>query len=162
MVKIGGKLITYKCYDFFVSRFTHFSAKNCRAKMLSRNFFGILQVCLLLQFTAFNMEPHFYCGFDHLTIVDGDGTILMEKSCGSTDDGTAVIGGHGGQQSLGSSLPADIRSRSNTVNLLFKTSFTGLQVDWYWTGWSVSWSAVTSGECKKYIFGQLVFSLLLN
>ena len=101
---------------------------------------------LLLQFTAFNLEPHSYCGFDHLTITDGDGTILMEKSCGSSDDGTAVIGGHGGQLSLGSSLPANVRSLSNSVNLIFKTDFTGAMA-----GWSVSWSAVTPGECKEHL-----------
>ena len=110
---------------------------------------------LLLQFTAFNMEPHSYCGFDHLTITDGDGRILMERSCGSSDDGTVAIGGHGGQQSLGSSLPANIRSLSNSANLMFKTDFTGTM-----SGWSVSWSAVTLGECQTLRLGNLSVSLI--
>ena len=77
-----------------------------------------------LQFTAFDIEPHSTCVYDHLTITDGDGTTLMEKSCGS-------------------SLPADIRSISNTVNIYFSTDASGSR-----PGWAVSWSAVTSGLCK--------------
>ena len=100
---------------------------------------------LLLQFTTFNVEPHSTCDYDHLTITDDDGTILMEKSCGSAIDGTLVIGGLGGlDSSLGSFVPANIRSLSNSVNLIFKTDFTGAMA-----GWSVSWSAVTPGECKN-------------
>ena len=77
---------------------------------------------LSLQFTAFYIESHSsgYC-YDHLTITDGDGTTLMENSCGN-------------------SLPADIRSTSNIVNLVFIADFGGTG-----TGWSVSWSAVTPG-----------------
>ena len=84
---------------------------------------------LSLQFTAFDIEYDIYgnCGDDHLTITDGDGTTLMEKSCGST-------------------LPADIISTSNIVKLVFMT-------DDYDTrpGWSVSWSAVTPGECQQHL-----------
>ena len=87
---------------------------------------------LSLQFTAFDIVPHPACDFDNLKIADGDGTILMEKSCGSSD-GNVVIGG----ESIGSSLPPAIRSRSNTINLVFITdgSVAG-------TGWSISWRAV--------------------
>ena len=95
---------------------------------------------ILLQFTAFNIEHHPACSFDHLKIVDGDGTILLEKSCGSSDFGTIVTGG----QSIGSSLPADITSKSNSVNLIFTSN--GLDT---YSGWSLNWSAVTPGECGK-------------
>ena len=82
---------------------------------------------LSLQFTAFNIAP--WCGStcdcDHLTITDGDGTTLMEKSCGTT-------------------LPADITSTSNIVKLVFSTDGTGVTM----SGWSVSWTAVTPGECQ--------------
>ena len=92
-----------------------------------------------LQFTAFDIEAEYdydydtyeydydslICPFDHLTITDGDGTTLMEKSCGST-------------------LPANITSSSNIVKLLFTTDDWGTK-----TGWSVSWSAVTPGECQQ-------------
>ena len=77
---------------------------------------------LSLQFTAFDIEADSTCGYDHLTITDGDGTTLMEKSCGST-------------------LPSDITSTSNIVKLVFITDSSDTR-----PGWSVSWSAVTPGE----------------
>ena len=46
---------------------------------------------LSLEFTSFDIEYDSNCTYDHLTIMDGDGTTLMEKSCGS--DGNLVIGG---------------------------------------------------------------------
>ena len=82
---------------------------------------------IFLQFTAFDIEVGgSSCPYDHLTITDGDGTTLMEKSCGS-------------------SLPADITSTSNNVTILFITDSHVTM-----TGWSVSWSAVTSGECQQH------------
>ena len=97
----------------------------------------------MLKFTAFDIEYQWNtngitCAFDHLTITDGDGSSLMERSCGSTIDGTVAIG----SQLIFSSLPPDVRSRSNVVNLEFST-------DYYYTGemtgWRVTWSAVTPG-----------------
>ena len=82
-----------------------------------------------LQFTAFDIDTYSGCPEDHLTITDGDGTTLMEKSCSN-------------------SLPAAIyliRSTSNVVNLVFSTDY-----DYQRTGWSVSWNAVTPGECQQY------------
>ena len=75
---------------------------------------------------------------DHLTITDGDGTTLMEKSCSR-------------------SLPAAIRSTSNIVNLLFSTN----GVNSY-SGWSVSWSAVTPGECQQCNLVNLLFPFNKN
>ena len=81
---------------------------------------------LALQFTAFDVESHKTCDYDHLTIRDGDGTTLMEKRCGS-------------------SLPANtIVSTSNRVELYFKTDYYSA-----YSGWSVSWIAVTQGECQN-------------
>ena len=92
---------------------------------------------LSLQFTAFDIESHSTCRWDHLTITDGDGTTLMEKSCGTT-------------------IPADIRSTSNIVKLVFITNFRDTR-----TGWSVSWSAVTPGECQQHLWMFLVnFSII--
>ena len=73
------------------------------------------------------------CVWDYLTITDGNGTTLMEKSCGSSIYGDAVIG----HENIYSSLPPAIRSRSNTINLMFTTDVRGTR-----TGWSVSWRAV--------------------
>ena len=82
---------------------------------------------LSLQFTGFNIKYHYTCDYHHLTITDGDGTTLMEKSCGNT-------------------LPADIISRTNIVKLLFITDGSYNQMAVTWSGWSVSWSAVTPGN----------------
>ena len=91
-----------------------------------------------LQFTAFDIEwCDSTCDYDHLTITDGDGTTLMEKSCGTT-------------------IPADIRSTSNIVKLVFSTGSKFTR-----SGWSVSWSAVTPGECQQHLWMFLVnFSII--
>ena len=74
---------------------------------------------ITLEFTAFRIQKKYKdCRFDHLTITDSDGTTLMEKRCGS-------------------SLPPAIRSRSNTINLVFTTDGSSTR-----TGWSISWRAV--------------------
>ena len=79
---------------------------------------------LSLQFTAFDIEAHSSCDYDHLTITDGDGTTLMEKSCGS-------------------SLPAAITSISNMIKVVFSTDGGSTR-----SGFSLSWTAVTPGECQ--------------
>ena len=104
---------------------------------------------LLLHFTAFDTKDSAYnCVSNHLTITDGDGTILMKKTCGSTVVGNANIEG----QSIGSSLPTDVRSRTNVINLFFKTdAFEELSgslqpLQYAETGWSVSWSAISPDQ----------------
>ena len=98
---------------------------------------------LSLQFIAFDIESSSTCDDDHLTITDGDGTTLMEKSCGTT-------------------LPADIISTSNTVKLVFITDSSDER-----PGWSVSWSAVTPGECQQHVwifldhFSNLLFLTIM-
>jgi len=79
-----------------------------------------------LEFTAFDIEYHHTCRYDHLTVMDGDGTTLMKKSCGR-------------------SLPAKIRSRSNIVKLSFGTDGSVTK-----SGWSVRWSRVASGEDELF------------
>ena len=83
--------------------------------------------------------------WDYLTITDGDGTTLLEKSCGSLSDGNILIG----SQNVGSSLPANITSRTNLINLVFKTSSTNLYPK---SGWRVRWTAVAQGECQQRVF----------
>ena len=119
-----------------------------------------------IKFTVFNIEldPECgVCGCDYLTIVDGDGTTLMGKSCGSpvwspqTPWWTVV-----GSQSLGISLPPDVVSRSNVVKLLFRTTsltsdglglgLGGLWFDTKRRSWNVSWSAVTPGFSNHCVF----------
>ena len=80
---------------------------------------------LSLEFSAFNIHSSSSgsCN-DHLKITDGDGTTLMEKSCGS-------------------SLPAAITSRSNMITVVFSTDGSATE-----SGFSLSWTAVTPGECQ--------------
>ena len=100
---------------------------------------------LALRFTAFDIHydsrscPN--CACDHLTIIDGDGTILMGKSCGNPSDGVMT-----GGQLEHSSLPADIRSRSHVVNFIFETNGKDAR-----PGWSVTWSAMAPGEVLKVL-----------
>ena len=82
---------------------------------------------LSLTFSAFDIHSSGGSCNDHLTITDGDGTTLMEKSCGS------------------SSLAA-ITSISNMIKLYFSTDGSGTS-----TGWNVSWTAVTAGECQLVV-----------
>ena len=91
---------------------------------------------LRLEFTHFEVYWLSTCQYDFVKITDGDGTTLMDNSCG---------------YSLGVSwanpsdyyyfLPPIITTRSNRVEIFFHTdgSYTS-------TGWSLSWSAVTPGE----------------
>ena len=67
-----------------------------------------------LEFTAFNTEP----GYDTLTILDNDGTVLSKERSGDC-------------------LPPKMWSRTNVVHLQFVT-------DWRFTrtGWSANWASV--------------------
>jgi len=76
---------------------------------------------VVMQFTAFDVESHSTCSYDHVTIISGDGTTLMEKTCGS-------------------SLPADVTSTSNRVEIHFHTD----EIESY-SGWRLTWRAVTPG-----------------
>ena len=97
---------------------------------------------LSLEFTAFEIQSACSnCIFDHLTIMDGDGTILMDKSCICRGTSQLNIGGRGGQL-INSTLPPTVKSKSNTVKILFSTDNI-----YSMSGWSINWRAVTPGEC---------------
>ena len=74
-----------------------------------------------MQFTAFEVQFSSPCSFDYVTIKNGDGTILMEKTCGS-------------------SLPAAVTSTSNRVEIYFHTDSSRS-----YSGWRLTWRAVTPG-----------------
>ena len=69
---------------------------------------------------------------DFVKITDGDGTTLMDNSCGYSDRDPS--------DSL-YFLPPNITTRSNRVEIFFHTDDSSTQ-----TGWSLSWSAVTPGD----------------
>ena len=75
-----------------------------------------------IEFTAFDLESDSTCSYDHLTIKNGDGTTLMEKTCGS-------------------SLPAAVTSKSNVVMIYFHSNDDGFS----FSGWRLTWRAVTPG-----------------
>ena len=84
-----------------------------------------------IQFTAFDVYLN-EC-YDHVTIKNGDGTTLMEKTCGSYNIIT------GGQYTY-SSLPAAVTSTSNRVEIYFHTNNGASR-----SGWRLTWRAVTPG-----------------
>ena len=90
-----------------------------------------------IEFTAFDVESYHWastCTFDHVTIKNGDGTTLMEKTCGSS---TSI---YTGGQNIGSSLPAVDTSTSNRVEIYFHTDSSSSK-----SGWRLTWRAVTPG-----------------
>ena len=107
---------------------------------------------LALEFTEFDMSTYGIdtahhiekygsgCPYDHLTITDGDGTTLLERSCGPDVNfkGTLVIG----DQTVNSSLPPNVLSRSNVVKIFFRSDETGASGRRTRKGWSVKWRAV--------------------
>ena len=80
------------------------------------------------------------CPCDFVKITDGDGTTLMDNSCGysSRDPSSSLY-----------FLPPIITTRSNRVEIFFHTDG-----DWTAAGWSLSWSAVTPGE-KSLILNSI-------
>ena len=91
---------------------------------------------LRLEFTAFAVYVGGSidtCPTDFVRITDGDGTTLMDNSCGYLDRDPSD--GYHFQ-------PPIITSKTNKVDIYFHT-------DWRWssTGWSLSWTAVAEGEC---------------
>ena len=77
-----------------------------------------------MQFTAFDVEsldPSCDDDNDYVTIKNGDGTTLMEKTCGS-------------------SLPAAVTSTSNRVEIYFHTDD-----NFSYSGWRLTWRAVSPG-----------------
>ena len=92
---------------------------------------------MMLVFTHFDVYGY-SCGFndfttvctcDYVNITDGDGTTLMGQSCSRP----------------WSFQPPIMLSRSNTVEVFFRTN--GEYYDM--SGWSLSWSALTPGQCPQ-------------
>ena len=76
-----------------------------------------------------NVDP---CPYDFVQVTDGDGTMLMNKSCGymkvNESDPNFFV-------------PPNITSNTNMVTVFFNTDGTGAK-----TGWSLNWRAVASGK----------------
>ena len=76
--------------------------------------------------------------------LDGDDIVIWEWM-----DGYGYV--------MGSSLPATITSRTNVVNFVFSTNYVTTK-----SGWSVTWSAMTPGDCQTIIWIFVVIFFLVN
>ena len=93
---------------------------------------------LRLEFTNFHIYPcadqdgvTTCAACDFVKITDGDGTTLMDNSCGYSSEDPS---------SSSYFQPPTITTRTNTVEIFFHTDASGTT-----TGWSLSWIAVTPG-----------------
>ena len=86
---------------------------------------------LVLDFTYFAVKSSADCEDDHIKVTDGDGSILMDNSCGYSS-----YKKHEAEYFK----PPKIITMSNIVHLYFKTDTDGTR-----TGWSVTWRAVRPG-----------------
>ena len=71
------------------------------------------------------------CSCDYVKITDGDGTILMDKSCGYSSEDPS---------SSEYFLPPMITTMTNKAEIFFHTDDNANQ-----PGWSLSWTAITPG-----------------
>ena len=71
------------------------------------------------------------CPYDYVKITDGDGTALLEESCGYSSHDPS---------SSSYFLPPVITTKTNTMHVIFHSDGSGTQ-----TGWSLNWIAVTPG-----------------
>merc|ERR1712209_80715 len=88
---------------------------------------------LRLEFTAFAVAWCSTCSCDFVKITDGDGTTLMDNSCGYLDRDPS--NGFYFQ-------PPIITSKTNKVEIYFHTDNNRAT-----SGWSLRWTAVAQGEC---------------
>ena len=86
---------------------------------------------LRLEFTRFAVS----CTNDFVRITDGDGTTLMDNSCGSSD----LYPNHPWYFQ-----PPIITTKTNKVEIYFHTDDDGVR-----SGWSLRWTAVAEGECQS-------------
>ena len=89
---------------------------------------------LRLEFTAFAIwvgGSIDTCPTDFVKITDGDGTTLMDNSCGYSSPSSTLY-----------FQPPIITSKTNKVKIYFRTNDKDAR-----SGWSLRWTAVAEGEC---------------
>ena len=89
---------------------------------------------LRLEFTAFAVHVTPTCTADFVRITDGDGTTLMDNSCGYSDQSSDLY-----------FRPPIITTKTNKVEIYFHTNADRLAT----SGWSLRWTAVAEGECYR-------------
>ena len=85
----------------------------------------------LLSGGQLNIEYGSTCQFDYVKITDGDGTALMDNSCGFSSFDPSDPGYF---------QPPTVTTKTNTVEIFFHTNGASTK-----TGWSLNWIAVTPG-----------------
>ena len=99
---------------------------------------------LRLEFTAFDVnvvrsiDP---CIDDFVRITDGDGTTLMNNSCGYSNDNYYP------SHFLYFKPPPIITTNTNKTVIYFHTNSARAS-----SGWSLTWTAVAEGECCHRVF----------
>ena len=73
------------------------------------------------------------CSCDFVKITDGDGTTLMDKSCGTISSDPS--------DPLFFNASSVMLTKTNTVDIFFDTDDRSIS-----TGWNLSWTAVTPGQ----------------
>ena len=93
---------------------------------------------LRLEFTDFAVEWEPTCQYDYVRITDGDGTILMNNSCGfsSVDPSEPHY-----------FLPPVMNSRTNSMSVFLRTN--NIRTD---PGWRLSWTEVVPGRIFLHNF----------
>ena len=109
---------------------------------------------LRIEFTYFAVQTcwaEYTCQCDYVRITDGDGTTLMDNSCGysSRDPSDSYY-----------FLPPTITSRSNRVEVLFHTDDYSVSYNSY-PGWNLSWVAMTPGECQQHQAPKMHYSSII-
>ena len=94
---------------------------------------------LRLEFTEFEV----WCTDDFVKITDGDGTTLMDNSCGNSDFDPS---------SSYYFQPPIITSFTNTVEIYFHTDD-----DYAQPGWSLGWTTLAAGGCLTVTSSSLDF-----
>ena len=75
---------------------------------------------ILITFTHINIEEGSQCRYDYLEITDGNGDVLLGRTCGQI-------------------LPSEISSASNEVHITFRTDNGGVR-----SGWKLNWHSIAS------------------
>ena len=101
---------------------------------------------LRLEFTFFEVQRDALCAKDYVEIKDGDGTTLMESSCGWMQGVSDSHSYH--------FIPPILVSQTNSVEIVFITDSAS-----QYRGWKLSWTAVTPG---LFLFDHLLTISLIR
>ena len=94
---------------------------------------------LRLEFTHFAVHVENTCTHDFVKITDGDGTLLMDESCGNSKLSDILATNY-------FQLP-NITTKTNKVEIYFHTDESFAR-----SGWNLAWAAVAEGSKYSTFF----------